>query len=241
MAHRFTYVLVHGAFADASSWWPITLRLLGSGHHVLAPPVGMRSFASDCAYIRCVVDRIEGAVILVGHGYGAAVVAVAGASSNVAGLVFVNGYVLDGGESITELRDLFPGVDINRSLVASLFRDERDAVGTELSVDIGQFHFLVAEGMPDDEAQVLAVSQRPIAIAALSERAPAAAWRHKPTWGVVSDGDRTIHPDLQRFGCRRAQARRILELDAPHFVMHTHPAQIVALLLEAAVDIDSPG
>ena len=239
MAPRFTYVLVHGAFTDASCWWPITLRLLGSGHRVLVPPVAMRSFAGDCAYIRCVIDRIEGPVILVGHGYGAAVTAVCGSSPAVAALVFVNGYVLDGGESITELRDLFPSVDIGPFVVASLFREEGDGVGTELSLDIGHFPSLVAQGLADDEAQVLAVSQRPIALAALSERAPWAAWRTKPTWGVVSDGDNTIHPDLQRFGCRRAHARRILELDAPYFVMRTHPALIVDLLLEAAVEIDS--
>jgi len=237
MAPRFTYVLVHGAFTDASCWWPITLRLLGDGHRVLAPPVVMRSFAGDCAYIRAVVERAEGAIILVGHGYGAAVAAVAGSSSSVAGMVFVNGYVLDGGESVMGLRDLFPRADIDRHLVASVFRDENESVITELSIDIGQFPFLVADGLSDDEAHVLAVSQRPIAVTALSERAPEVAWRHKPSWGVVSDGDRTIHPDLQRFGCRRARARRILELDAPHFVMRTHPSQIVDLLLEAAIDI----
>ena len=239
MAPRFTYVLVHGAFTDASCWWPVTLRLLGDGQRVLAPPVGMRSFADDCAYIRCVIDRIEGPVILVGHGYGAAVAAVAGSSPTVAALVFVNGYVLDGGESIAELRDLFPRVDIDRFVVASLFRDEKDAVGTELSIDIDRFPSLVAMDLSDDEARVLAVSQRPIAVTALSERAQAAAWRVKPTWGIVSDRDSTIHPELQRFGCRRAQARRILELDAPHFVMRTHPALIVELLLEAASEIDS--
>jgi pimeloyl-ACP methyl ester carboxylesterase len=241
MALPLTYVLVHGAFTDASSWWPITLRLLGSGGRVLAPPVGLRSYAGDCAYIRCVVDRIDGPVILVGHGYGAAVAAVAGASTNVVGLVFINGYVLDRGESIIELRDLFPAADLTRSLIARLFRDHDGSTGTELSVDIAQFPLLVAEGLPEDEAHVLAVSQRPIAVAALSERAASAAWRHTPTWGVVAEGDRTIHPDLQRFGCRRAQARRILELDAPHFVMHTHPTQIVDLLLDAAAGIGAQG
>lgn len=239
MALRFTFVLVHGAFTDASCWWPITLRLLGSGHHVLAPPVGMRSLTADCTYIRCIVDRLDGPVILVGHDYGAAVAGVAGSSPNVVGLIFINGYVLDGGESIADVRDLFPSAEIARHLVAALFREEDDSVGTEISVDIEQFPLLVAEGLPDEEAHVLAVSQRPIAVTALSTRAPHAAWRRKPTWGVVSDGDRTIHPDLQRFGCRRAQARRILELDAPHFVMHTHPAKIVDLLLEAATDISS--
>lgn len=239
MASGFTYVLVHGAFTDASCWWPITLRLLGSGRRVLAPAVGMRSFADDCAYIRCIVDRIGGPVILVGHGYGAAVTVVAGSSPAVVGLVLVNGYVLDGGESISELSDRFPRVDIGRFVIASLFRDEHDTVHTELSIDIDRFPALLADGLAADEAQVLAVSQRPIALAALSERAAAAAWRMKPTWGVVSNGDRIIHTEVQRFGCRRAGARRVLELDAPYFVMRTHPALIVDLLLDAAGEIGS--
>lgn len=233
----FTYVLVHGAFTDASCWWPITLRLLGNGYPVLAPPVTMRSYAGDCAYIRCVVDRVEGPVILVGHGYGAAVAAVAGSSPNVAGIVFVNGYVLDHGESIAQLRDLFPSAEVIGHLATTPFHDTDGSMGDEVSVDIQRFPFLVAEGISEDEAQVMAVSQRPIAVAALSEAAPDVAWRHKPTWGVVSDEDRTIHPDLQRFGCRRARARRLLELDAPHFVMHTHPGRIVDLLLDAAADV----
>lgn len=237
----FTYVLVHGAFTDASCWWPITLRLLGNGCRVLAPPVMMRSYVGDCAYIRCVVDRVEGPVILVGHGYGAAVAAVAGSSPNVAGMVFVNGYVLDDGESVAELRDLFPAADVDGHLVRSSFHAEDGSVGTEVSVDIERFPFLVAEGVSEDEAQVMAVSQRPIAVTALSERATGVAWRHKPTWGVVSDEDRTIHPDLQRFGCRRARARRMLELDAPHVVMRTHPGRIVDLLLDAAVDVTARG
>lgn len=237
MAPPLTYVLVHGAFIDASCWWPITLRLLGSGHRVLAPPLMMRSYVGDCAYIRCIVDRIDGPVVLVGHGYGGAVAAVAGASPQVVGLVLINAYVLDAGENITELRELFPRGDIARHLVTALFASERGAVGTELTIDIAQFPFLVAEGLSDDEAQVLAVSQRPIAVAAFSERAPTASWRNRPTWGVVSHGDRTIDPDLQLFGCRRAQARRILELAAPHLVMRTHPAEIVDLLLEAGAQL----
>ncbi|MBZ4486960.1 alpha/beta hydrolase [Microbacterium sp. cx-55] len=237
MSSRVTYVLVHGAFTDASCWWPIALRLLGSGCRVLAPPVSMRSLADDGGYIRRIARGVEGPVILVGHDYGAAVVAVAGSASNVAGTVFVNGYVPDSGESIAELRDLFPAAEAIPHLVASPLSDGQEC--TELSVDIDRFPLLVAEGVSDDEAQVMAVSQRPIAVSALTERAAAVAWRGLPTWGVVSAADRVIHPELQRFGCRRALARRILELDAPHLVMHTHPAPIVDLLLDAATEIES--
>lgn len=238
MAPRFTFVLVHGAFTDASSWWPITLRLSGSGHRVFAPPVGLRSFADDCSYIQRFADRVAGPVILVGHGYGAAVASVAGAAPSVRGMVFVAGDALETGESIAELRALFPRSEVEDHLVATALRAESDEAGTEISVEVDRFAFLVAEGMAQDEAHVLAVSQRPLAQSALAERAPAIAWRQKPCWGVVAAADRAVHPDLQRYGYRRAHARRILELDGPHLLMRTHPAQITELLLTAMADID---
>jgi pimeloyl-ACP methyl ester carboxylesterase len=94
-----TIVLVHGAFADASSWAPVTLRLLDEGYTVLAPPVFNRSLVADAAYIKDFVEQIEGPVLLAGHSYGGAVITVAGVAENVVGLVYVSGYALDEGET----------------------------------------------------------------------------------------------------------------------------------------------
>jgi len=240
MTARTTVVLVHGAFLDASSWWPIVLRLLGAGHPVLAPPLVGRSFAGDCDYIRTFVERIDGKVLLVGHGYGAAVITVAGDAANVCGLLFIAGYALERGESIGEMRDAFAPADVSLHLVPAMFHDDHGLPGTEVTVAVDEFPRLLAEGLPADEASVLAVSQRPISVSALTERARGEAWRGKPSWGVVSMEDRTIDPDLQRFGYRRAHCRDVVALAAPHLVTQTHAAAIVgfieSILREVATD-----
>lgn len=230
MTQGSTVVLVHGAFTDASIWWPIVMRLQGGGHRVLAPGVTGRSFENDCDYIRTFVERLDGRVLLVGHGYGAAVVAVAGDAANVTGLLFVAGYVLQRGESILEMRDSFGPDEVARYFVAAPFRDQHGEAQTEVSVAIEQFARLLAHGLPADEASVLAVSQRPIAVSALRERASGEAWRTKPSWGVVAVDDLTIAPELQRFAYRRARCRTVLSLEAPHLVPQTHAPEIVMLI-----------
>jgi pimeloyl-ACP methyl ester carboxylesterase len=235
-----TVVLVHGAFTDASSWWPVVLRLLGAGHRVLAPPVFGRSFDGDCLYIRAFVERINGHVLLVGHGYGAAVVTVAGDASNVTGLLFIAGYALERGESIDEMRGSFAPAEVGEHLVPTMFRDDRGWPGTEVTVGVDDFPLMLAEGVPDDEASVLAVSQRPLSVSVLHERASSAAWHAKPSWGVVSAEDRTVNPDVQLLGYRRAGCRDVAAFDAPHLVTQTHAPEIVrfieAILEEIAAD-----
>ncbi|MFG6446071.1 alpha/beta hydrolase [Microbacterium sp. P06] len=240
MTTSITVVLVHGAFTDASIWWPVVLRLLGAGHRVLAPPIIGRSFDSDCDYIKTFVERIDGQVLLVGHGYGAAVVTVAGDAANVMGLLFIAGYAPERGESISEMQDSFAAAEITRYLVAATFHDHDGLPGTEIAVAPEEFPHLLAEGLPADEASVLAVSQRPISVSVLNERASGEAWRTKPSWGVVSTEDLTINPELQRFGYRRARCREVAAFDAPHLVVQTHAAEIVsfigAILREIAAD-----
>lgn len=240
MTARTTVVLVHGAFLDASSWWPIALRLLGGGHPVLAPPLVGRSFDGDCTYIRTVVERIDGAVLLVGHGYGAAVITVAGDAANVTGLLFIAGYALERGESIGEMRDAFAPDEVSQHLVPAMFRDDHGVPGTEVTVAVDAFPRLLAEGLPADEASVLAVSQRPVSVSVFSERARVEAWRGRPSWGVVATEDRAINPDVQRFGYRRAHCRDVVALAAPHLVTQTHAAEIVgfidAILGDVAAD-----
>jgi pimeloyl-ACP methyl ester carboxylesterase len=241
MTARTTVVLVHGAFVDASSWWPVVLRLLGGGHHVLAPAVHGRSFRGDCAYIRTFVERIEGQVLLVGHGYGAAVITVAGDAANVTGLLFIAGYALEQGESIGEMRDSFAPAAISRHLVPAMFRDDDGMPGTEITIAVDEFPHLLAEGLPEDEASVLAVSQRPISVSVLTERASGEAWRTTPSWGVVSTEDLTVSPDLQRFGYRRARCRDVAAFDAPHLVVQTHAAEIVRFIEDILGEIAADG
>jgi len=228
-----TIVLVHGAFADAASWAPVTRQLLDHGHTVLAPPVPNRSLVGDSAYIRSFVEQIDGPVLLVGHSYGGAVITVAGVAENVAGLVYVSGYALEEGESLGELQGGFPDSDLAANLVYTPYPIEGAEPGTDVSVAVQAFPEVFAAGIPLETAQVLAVSQRPLAAAAFAEPAPVAAWKTKPAWGIVSSADHTINPDVERFGYQRAGLRSVVEIDAPHLVMLAQPAEVVAVIEEA--------
>jgi pimeloyl-ACP methyl ester carboxylesterase len=228
-----TIVLIHGAFADAASWGPVTLELLNRGYTVLVPPVFNRSLIGDSAYIKSFVEQIDGPVILAGHSYGGAVITVAGVAENVIGLVYVSGYALDEGESLGQLQGGFPDSLLAQNLVYSPYPIEGGEPGTDVSVKIDAFPEVFAAGVPDDAARVLAVGQRPLAAVAFSETAPVAAWKTKPSWGIVSSADHTINPDVERFGYKRAGARKVLELDAPHLVMQTKAAEVATFITDA--------
>lgn len=233
MSAQPTIVLVHGAFADAGSWAPVTLELLNRGYTVLVPPVFNRSLIGDAAYIRSFVEQIDGPVLLAGHSYGGAVITVAGVAENVVGLVYVSGYALDEGESLGELQGGFPDSPLAANLVYSPYPVEGGEPGTDVSVKIDAFEEIFAAGVPTDTARVLAVGQRPLAAVAFSETAPVAAWKTKPSWGIVSSADHTINPDVERFGYSRAGARKVIELDAPHLVMQTKPVEVATFITDA--------
>jgi pimeloyl-ACP methyl ester carboxylesterase len=232
-----TIVLVHGAFADAASWAPVARELLDRGHRVIVPPVLNRSLSGDAAYVRSVVESVDGPVLLAGHSYGGAVIGVAGAAENVVGLVFVSGYALAEGESLGELQGGFPDSDLAAHLVYTPYPVEGGEPGTDVSVEVDAFPEVFAAGVPTEVAQVLAVSQRPLSAVAFGEKAAVAAWRTKPSWGVVSRADHTINPDVERFGYERAGVREVVELDAPHLVMLTHPREVAELIARAATEL----
>ena len=200
MSIQPTIVLVHGAFADASSWAPVTLRLLDAGYTVLVPPVFNRSLVGDSAYIRSFVEQIDGPVVLAGHSYGGAVITVAGVAENVVGLVYVSAYALDEGESLGELQGGFPDSDLAANLVYSPYPIEGADPGTDVSVKIDAFPAVFAAGVASEDARVFAVSQRPLSAVAFGEPASAAAWQNKPAWGIVASAAHTINPDGERVG-----------------------------------------
>jgi pimeloyl-ACP methyl ester carboxylesterase len=237
MTETPTIVLVHGAFADAASWAPVTRLLLDQGHAVLVPPVFNRSLSGDAAYLRSFVEQISGPVLLAGHSYGGAVITVAGVADNVVGLVYVSGYALDEGESLGQLQGGFPDSDLAANLVYTPYPTGGSEPGTDVSVKINAFPAVFAAGVPVETAQVLAVSQRPLSAVAFGEPASAAAWKTKPAWGIVSSADHTINPDVERFGYKRAGLRRIVEIDAPHLVMQTHPAEVAAVITDAIAEL----
>jgi pimeloyl-ACP methyl ester carboxylesterase len=228
-----TVVLVHGAFADASSFAPVVRRLLADGHRVLAPAVPMRSLSGDAAYIASVIRQIDGPVVLVGHSYGGAVITVAGTEDNVTALVYLSAYALEEGESLGELQGGFPDSALAEGLVYTSFPIEGSAeLGTDVSVDAAKFPAIFAGDVDPELAGVLAVSQRPLAGAAFAEKATAAAWKSKPCWGSVAIQDHTINPEVERFGYQRAGMTTV-EIDSSHLVMLSHPDDVVDLIGQA--------
>lgn len=228
-----TIVLVHGAFADSASYAPVTSLLLDQGYAVRVPAVPNRSLLGDSQYIRSVVEHIEGPVLLVGHSYGGAVITVAGAAANVVGLVYLSGYALEEGESLGQLQGGFPDSELAANLVYTPYPIDGEEPGTDVSVTVEAFPEVFAAGVDKEVARVLAVSQRPLAALAFSEPAPVAAWRTKPGWGIVSAADHTINPDVERFGYRRAGLRTVKEIEAPHLVMRSHPAEVATFITDA--------
>ncbi|SCG72119.1 alpha/beta fold hydrolase [Micromonospora humi] len=227
-----TVVLVHGAFADAASFAPVVTELLDAGLPVRAPAVPNRSLLGDAGYIASVVRQISGPVVLVGHSYGGAVITVAGTEPNVVGLVYLAGYALDEGESLGELQGRFPDSDLATALVYTPFPAGDGQEGTDVSVDVERFPAIFAHDVDPATARVLAVSQRPLAGAAFGEKATAAAWRTKPSWGIVAAADHTINPEVERFGYSRADMT-VTELDSSHLMMLSHPREVAAVIREA--------
>ncbi|GAA4714712.1 alpha/beta hydrolase [Nocardioides conyzicola] len=233
-----TVVLVHGAFADASSFGALVPELLADGLAVRVPAVPNRSLSGDAEYIASVVSQIDGPVLLVGHSYGGAVITVAGATDNVVGLVYLAGYALDEGESLGELQGRFPDSPLAEALVYTPFPQPGSEPGTDVSVDIEKFPAIFAADVDPDLARVLAVSQRPLAGAAFGEAASVAAWKTKPAWGVVSSSDRTINPDVERFGYERAGMTTV-EIDSSHLVMLAHPQEVADVIRTAITTLGS--
>lgn len=181
-----TVVLVHGVFADASSSARVIPELIDRGLDVVAPAVPNRSLLGDSAYIASTVREIPGPVVLVGHSYGGAVTTVAGAEDNVRALVYLAAYALEEGESLGELQGHFPDSDLATALVQTPFPIEcSSSPGTDVSVRVDRFPSVFAADVDPRLASVLAVPQRPLAAQAFTEKAPNAAWKTKPSWGLA--------------------------------------------------------
>lgn len=198
-----------------------------------APAVPNRSLVDDAAYIASVVRAIDGPVILVGHSYDGAVITLAGTEDNVRALVYLAGYALEEGESLGELQGRFPDSGLADALVHSPFPVAGSTeTGTDVSAAVGRFPALFAADVAPELAAVLAVSQRPLAARAFAEKAPVAAWKSKPLWGLVASCDRTIDPDVERYGYERAGMTTV-EVDSSHLVMLAQPKAVAELIQDA--------
>jgi pimeloyl-ACP methyl ester carboxylesterase len=226
-----TIVLVHGAFADASSWRPVFDRLDRDGHTVLAPPNPLRGLQHDASYTASVIDSIDGPVVLVGHSYGGAVITVAGSSDKVVGLVYVAGVAPDEGESVNDLQGRFPSLAMGPLVQPVSLPDG----SVELTIDPARFPDVFGADLPAADAAFRAISQRSIAATAFNDPATAAAWRATPSWAVFGTADQPVAPELQRFAYDRAGSTVTEVEGASHLLMMSQPDIVAGVIREAVM------
>src|SRR2546427_7307204 len=241
MSHEPTIVLVHGAFADGSSWNGVVERLLQGGHHVVAPANPLRGVAADSAYIASYVSQIDGPTILVGHSYGGAVISnAASTAKNVLGLVFVAAYAPENGETLGGAGANSKDSVLNSALVQRLYPTGKDGeTAPEFIVDPAKFHDAFASDLPETQSAVMAATQRPAAAAAFTEASGPPAWKTIPSWTVVAVGDRAAGADVIRSMAQRAGANAV-EIKGSHVIMVSQPQAVTGVILEALQAVAKP-
>ena len=244
---RPTIVLVHGAFADASSWKPVIDRPQDDGFTVIAPANPLRGIAADASYVSSFLDTISGPVIVVGHSYGGAVItnAVVG-HPNVKALVYVAAFIPDTGQTLADLSSpaggselVPPGVPgVQPTLILRPCPPQFCALGVEGYIDPAKFRSIFAADLPEDKAAVMAAAQRPASLSTLVEPTTAAAWKGLPSWAVVATQDHAIGTANVRAMAQHAGAH-IIEVPASHVVMLSHPDVVVRTIRIAAASLRS--
>ena len=223
---RTSVVLVHGAWADGSSWNDIITPLLSKGLNVLAAPIPLTSLSDDVAALNRALERIDGSVVLVAHAYAGAVIAAA-TSERVRSLVFIAALAPDEGETVAEV----------------FYREKPHPEAPQLAPDAQGFIWMPNEGFGAafsqhaslERAALFAATQRPIAVACIQEKAPRPAWRAKPSWYLIAEEDRMINPATQLFLAQRMDAR-IRSEKVDHTPLVTAPEPVVDIILEAVAN-----
>jgi len=219
-----TIVLVHGAFADALGWQRLIPILQGDGYEVIAVENPLASLGGDVETTKRLIDAQKGPVVLVGHSYGGAVITGAAAGSpNVKALVYLAAFAPGDGEPVGAFGDKYP-VDLGSAL-------RPDTAGF-LYIDRARFRELFCADVPEADARVAAATQKPVHNSVFGASVPTAAWKTIPSWYLVSQDDRAINPDLERFYAKRMKATTS-EVKSSHVAFISHP-DVVAKLIEQA-------
>jgi pimeloyl-ACP methyl ester carboxylesterase len=242
-----TVVLVHGAFADASSWTGVIELLQQRGHTVVAPPNPLRGLAADSAYVAGVLDQIDGPVLLVGHSYGGAVITnAAAAAGNVRGLVYVAAFAPDEGETLGAATSGSQDSVLNTAQIPHRYpTGPNGQTATEFAIDPAKLHDVFAADLSPQQAAVLAATQRPVAEAAFTDPTGSPAWKQLPSWAVVATGDKAAGTDVVRSMAQRAGAETV-ELEGSHVIMISRPDAVAALIdsalaaLATSADLPAP-
>jgi pimeloyl-ACP methyl ester carboxylesterase len=231
-----TIVLVHGGFADGSSWYGVIERLQDHGYTAIAPANPLRGLPTDVPYIASVLKSISGPIVLAGHSYGGAVITNAAAGiANVKALVYIAAFVPDVGEQLGVLINKYPGSIIEAATRGVPYPLPGGGTGTDLYLKADRFRPVFAADVPAATTRLMEAAQRPFALSSFTDVTTAAAWHTIPSWGLVAGKDLAIPPALERYFYRRAKAREIVEVPgASHVAMVSHPATAADLILSAA-------
>ncbi len=232
-------VLIHGAWADGSSWSGVIQRLQEQGYTVYAPANPLRGLTSDSAYIANFLQSISGPIILVGHSYGGAVITNAATGNpNVKALVYIDAFAPDQGESLASLSSVPPPAGQSPSCLAGdptqVFNFVPLTGGdVDLYVKQSLFPSCFANDLPPSEGAVLASTQRAFALSSLGQTSGVPAWKTIPSFYLVGTIDKVIPPFAQLFMAQRANAT-IVQVRAGHLSMISHPEAVVGLINQAA-------
>jgi pimeloyl-ACP methyl ester carboxylesterase len=222
-----TIVLVHGGWADASSWNRVAARLQRDGYTVIAPANPLRGVKPDSEYLKSVLSSISGPIVLVGHSYGGYMTTDAATGDpNVKALVYIAAFAPEEGETLSEVLARNPGSEVGgANLTLRAYPG-----GTDVYINPDDFQRVFCADLPARKAALMAAEQRPIAAAALAEPSSAPAWI--PSWYMVASQDHAIPPATERFMANRAHAVTV-EVSSSHVAMISHPEATTKLILAA--------
>jgi pimeloyl-ACP methyl ester carboxylesterase len=225
-------ILVHGAFADASSWRKVIPLLEAKNLHVVAVQLPETSLEEDVAATRRALSIQKGAVVLVGHSYGGMVITAAADDPNVRALVYVTALMPEQGESAGDLIGRFPPTQGGKHIVRQ--------AGDFLWVDPSAYHEMFCPDVPAADARVMVAVQKPINSAAFGAKLTSVArWHDLPTWYVVTSQDKMLSPDLQKFLAQRAKAK-ISTVASSHVPFLSKPQEVAKVIVEAALYKEKP-
>ena len=232
-AKETTIVLVHGAFAESSSWDAVIPRLSAKGYNVVAVANPLRGLKSDADYVASVLATIKEPVVLVGHSYGGSVITnAANGQANVKALVYIDGYAPDAGESAASLSTQFPGGTLGSALAPPVALADG---GKDLYIQQEKFRAQFAADVPEAETKLMFATQRPVTEAALNETSGTPAWKTIPSWFIYGSLDKNITPEALVFMAKRAGSKETVEVKGgSHVVMVSKPEEVAKLIERAA-------
>lgn len=218
-------VLVHGAFADGSSWGKVVPLLQKEGYHVIAVQNPLTSLEDDVAATARAISSMNGPVLLVGHSWAGMVITEAGDNPQVAGLLYVCAFTSDKGQSLEDVAKTFPPAHGNSAL-------QLNKSGF-LSLSVEGINEDFAQDLPAEDRQVLFATQGPWAAKCIKEPVSKAAWRTKPSWFIIGSNDHMINPELERSEARMINATT-MELSSSHVPMLSYPGRVADFIMAAS-------